>query len=135
MLRDFGRKYYIDYHYNCAQAIFLAVNEQYGLDFSEEDMCLLAGFGGGMSCGEACGALTGGISVLGAVLLKKGEKNSMVLRAACKSYVAKFDEHFGGISCKTITPKYRTSESGCVDTVKEACDILEEVINSAIKTR
>lgn len=133
MLRDLGRKYYIDFHYNCAQAIFLAVNEQYELDYSEEDMCLLAGFGGGMGCGEACGALTGGISILGAVLEKKGENNKMILRAACKSFVTKFDAHFGGTTCKTITPKYRTSESGCVDTVKEACDILEEVLNSTLK--
>ena len=50
--------------YNCAEAIILAVDEEYKLNLPEEVVKSVAGFGGGMGAGSTCGYLTGAISAL-----------------------------------------------------------------------
>lgn len=51
--------------YNCAQSVFGAFGDETGLPF-ETAMILSSGFGGGMGrLREVCGAVTGGIMVLG----------------------------------------------------------------------
>lgn len=53
-----------DKHYNCAQAVFMAFSEKAGLD--ENTACrIAANFGAGMKSGGVCGAVTGGLMVLG----------------------------------------------------------------------
>ncbi len=51
-------------HYNCAQSVVLPFAKDAGL--SEEMAYKFAGaFGGGMKSGRTCGAMTGGLMVLG----------------------------------------------------------------------
>ena len=53
-----------DRHYNCAQAVLVPFAPEAGLD--EETACrLAANFGGGMKRASVCGAVTGGLMVLG----------------------------------------------------------------------
>jgi len=50
--------------YNCAQSVFCVFAEESGL--SREKALLVAScFGGGMRCGEVCGAVTGGLMAIG----------------------------------------------------------------------
>ena len=51
-------------HYNCAQAVLLPFAEKAGLH-EETAMRLAANFGAGMRRATACGAVTGGLMVLG----------------------------------------------------------------------
>ena len=53
-----------DRHYNCCQSVLIPFCPETGLE-EEQAYSLGAHFGGGMHCGEACGALTGGLMVLG----------------------------------------------------------------------
>ena len=50
--------------YNCAQAVVGAFCEKYGID-EQTVMKLACGFGGGLRCGEVCGAVTGAVMVIG----------------------------------------------------------------------
>ena len=50
--------------FNCAQSVFSALAEQVGID-RETALKTAACFGGGMRCGEVCGAVTGALMALG----------------------------------------------------------------------
>ena len=51
-------------HYNCAQSVLIPFAEAGGLD-EETAFRLAANFGGGMKRASVCGAITGGLMVLG----------------------------------------------------------------------
>ena len=53
-----------DRHYNCAQAVSVPYAESVGMT-REQMYQVAANFGGGMKMGSVCGALTGGLMVLG----------------------------------------------------------------------
>lgn len=52
--------------YNCAETIMMAYADDLGLSETQAE-CLGCNFGGGMKCGGTCGAITGGLMVLGAL--------------------------------------------------------------------
>lgn len=51
-------------HYNCAQSVLIPFAEEAGLD-EEKAYSIASGFGSGMKTGSVCGAITGGVMVLG----------------------------------------------------------------------
>ena len=51
-------------HYNCGQSVILPFAEDMGLS-EEQAMGIAANFGGGLKRASACGAITGGLVVLG----------------------------------------------------------------------
>ena len=63
MLRKIAEGYYKQ-GYNCAEAMLRAINMAWGLRLSDESLRLAAGFGGGMGCEDACGAMTGAVAGL-----------------------------------------------------------------------
>ena len=52
------------HHYNCAQAVLLAFQDVTGLS-EEQSLKVAADFGGGLKHGDTCGAICGGLMVLG----------------------------------------------------------------------
>lgn len=63
-MRDEQVNQYLAEGFNCAQVVFASAAKQLGI--SEEQARLTAAcFGGGMGCGEACGAFTGGLMAIG----------------------------------------------------------------------
>lgn len=51
-------------HYNCAQSVVLSFTEDLGIDKGPAK-AMAANFGAGMKRGSVCGAVTGGLMVLG----------------------------------------------------------------------
>jgi len=90
--------------YNCAQSVIGAYAAQLGVP---EDIALrmAAGFGGGLGrCGEACGALTGGVMVVG---LRCGSAEAdpvAKLRAyeAARVFIEAFWARSGAITCRDL---------------------------------
>ncbi len=101
--RDLAVKYHAE-GYNCAQAVLLAFAEDFG--FTKEELAGIAlCFGGGMGIGSTCGALTGGLMVLG--LNQKaqtppapGEKPAASGKA--KELTRAFEEMHGTALCREI---------------------------------
>ena len=90
--------------YNCAQATLGALCEEAGLDLNTA-FKLANGFGGGVRCGELCGAVSGAVMVVG---LKCGfyiEKD-MNQKAYCNERVYDFLERFrevnGSLLCREL---------------------------------
>lgn len=133
--------------YNCAQAVFGAFCEDFGLEF-ETAMKLSSGFGGGMGrLREVCGAVSCMFMVFD---MKHGytSPTDTVAKKELYSHIQamakKFEEENGSIICKELlgltdkksdpTPDSRTSEyyqkRPCKELVKMAADIVDEYLNN-----
>ena len=125
--------------YNCAQSVlgvFCEENEN-GLD-TNTAFKLANGFGGGVRCGEICGAVSGAIMVVG---LKCGfyAKNDIEQKSFCnkKSYefIKKFKEANDSVLCRDLLgmdirkPEDHTA-SGVPELHKNICP---KMIASAVR--
>lgn len=119
--------------YNCSQTVLDVFCEELGLD-KETAKKLSIGFGGGALRGELCGTVSAGIMVLG---LKYGD--------GAKPYIDEFEsrmeELYGSIRCEnmlgfnvshkqgpTEEVRHELKSSICPEIVKDAVDILEELL-------
>jgi C_GCAxxG_C_C family probable redox protein len=127
---------------NCAQAVFAAFSEDYGLD-RETAVRIASALGGGVRCGEICGAVTGAALVIG---LKNGYKSAddHAAKEQCANEIRQFTERFktenGALVCRDILGVDISEDSGrrralernlfntvCVDMVTSAVEIHEDM--------
>ncbi len=131
--------------YNCAQSILYAFGPDLGLD-AEMALKMATGLGGGMGgSGEVCGAVTGGILVLGLRYGRGGHQEKSVAQQAYKKtldLMAAFERVHGSCSCRTLlggcdlrTPEgmQQFSEQDlhhkvCVGCVRTVGKILDEML-------
>ena len=91
--------------YNCAQSVFGAFADKIDLSF-ETMMALSSGFGGGIGrLREVCGAVSGGVFVLG-YLFDKGVIPSVEEKAAgyerIQNFAKVFEKAFGSYLCREL---------------------------------
>ena len=119
---------------NCAQSVFCAFADEFGMD-EETAAKVSCGLGGGVGrLREVCGAVTGATLVLG---MRHGPDKAAVYPKV-QEFCAKFKEECGSIVCRELTagtgatvggqPEARTSEyyrkRPCVELVKLAAKLL-----------
>lgn len=129
-LVDYGRKYYKEHNYNCAETLIHAANEYYGLGMDDNAMRMMAGFGGGMFTGHLCGALVGAQAALSLMVCKdRAHEELDVVRPACQRLVRNFNNAYQATDCKDIKGRYHTKEEKCWPTVRQACEVLEATVS------
>jgi len=130
--------------FSCSQAVFSAFAEAEGIDL-ETALRIASSFGAGMAqMGDTCGALTGGMMVLG---LKFGrvvaddtdskENNYRLVR----EFVDRFNKRFESCACRDLlgfepsapeaSQRFKDEpelEKRCAGFVREASEILEKII-------
>ena len=121
---------------NCAQAVFAAFVDEFGMD-EELAKRLATGLGGGVGrMREVCGAVSAAALVIGMRLGPDKMKAYPVIQDFC----AKFKEKCGSIVCRELlegtgvttggAPEARTpayyQKRPCVELVKTACALLGE---------
>lgn len=130
--------------FSCSQSVFSAFAEAEGIEL-ETALRIASSFGAGMAkMGDTCGALTGGMMVLG---LKFGrtvaddtetkEKNYRLVH----EFVERFNKQFDSCTCRDLlgfdpgTPEASQRfanepelEKRCAGFVREAAEILEDII-------
>ncbi|MDR0324747.1 MAG: GNAT family N-acetyltransferase [Oscillospiraceae bacterium] len=90
--------------YNCAQSVLGVFCEEAGLDLPTA-FKLSNGFGGGIRCGEICGAVTGGIMAIG---LKCGfyKEKDFEQKGYCNlktyEFIERFKEENGSVICRDL---------------------------------
>jgi C_GCAxxG_C_C family probable redox protein len=128
--------------FNCSQSVLAVFCEKYGLS-GELALKAACGFGGGMRCGEICGAVTGAVMVIG---LKYGQylAEDKESKKTCYSETVKFTNLFketnGSIICHDLLGCDISTKEGmeeaqgkglftttCVDMVVSAVNILESL--------
>lgn len=101
---------------NCAQCVLRSAAKFTNLDDLTATK-IAEGFGGGVRSGEICGAITGGVMVLG--LCGKANKT--------KVFVDEFETAFGSIRCRDLKG---ISGVPCDDLIEFSGNKLEEVLNN-----
>lgn len=141
-------KCFFENGYNCAQAVFLAFCEDYGMD-RETAAMISAPFGGGMGrLREVCGTVSGMNMVLGLARkgYKKGDNASKTrLYKDVQILADKFKSDNGSIICRELldlrikgkdipVPELRTDKyyksRPCSELCRYAADLLEEYLES-----
>jgi len=90
--------------YNCAQSVLAVFCEEAGLEL-ETAFKISSGFGGGVRCGELCGAVSGAIM---AISLKCGFyiENDLEQKGYCNKktyeFIEKFTEANGSAVCREL---------------------------------
>ncbi len=128
MLEEVARKYY-KLGYNCAESMIRAGNEVYDLGLHDRDMIMTAAFGGGLQCGDVCGALTGAACVISARYVETKAHECDILRPLTQKLVIAFQKEMGSRLCAKIKAVHFSKELRCENTVGLAASILEKVIN------
>jgi len=130
-------------HFNCAQSVFGALAEKVGID-GETALKAASCFGGGMRCGEVCGAVTGALMALGIRFGWATEDDPESKAAAYRrteEFIQKYREKRGTILCRELlgynigipeeAAKIRELglyEKICNGAITDAVEIAEEII-------
>lgn len=106
--------------YNCAQSVLLACGEYTGLD-EKTAIAVSAPFGGGMRCGEMCGAVSGGLMALG---LSCGAAEKSEMAAMAKELSEAFKERLGHLRCLDL----KNAGVSCDGCIACGAEIAEKII-------
>lgn len=120
--------------YQCSQILMAMALEAQGKQ-NEDLLRAMSGLTGGMGCGKACGALTGGCSVLG-YFAGWGSPDAMVderLPAMLNAFVEWFESHYtqryGSIECSGIIgDDMRNKMMYCPRIVTESLARIKEIL-------
>lgn len=128
--------------FNCAQSTFVALSNEVGVS-RENALKMAACFGGGMRCGEVCGAVTGALMVLGMKYGSCKEDDLIGKQFAGQKtmeFIKKFKEKNETILCRELL-KYDANEPEkmieaiqkghadvCPRVVCDAVEIVEEML-------
>jgi C_GCAxxG_C_C family probable redox protein len=87
---------------NCAQAVFSAFAEQFGLDETTA-LRIASPLGGGVGrSGNACGALTGGLMALGLARGSSTPERKEATYLLAREFMRRFREKNGAILCNDL---------------------------------
>ena len=90
--------------FNCAQSVFAALAEDLGLP-RETALRISACFGGGMRCGQTCGAVTGALMAIGMKYGSIKEDDMEGKRAAYEKslpFIRAFQQRHGTLLCREL---------------------------------
>jgi C_GCAxxG_C_C family probable redox protein len=113
-------------HYNCAQSVVLAFAEDAGIT-DETGYALAANFGAGMKIGSTCGAMTGGLMVLGLFGIDDPQTVGSYFRTLR-------DNHQGCIDCTDLLriskEQGQEKKAHCDALVYEVVELVEQILRS-----
>lgn len=108
-------------HYNCGQSVVLPFAEDAGLTEAQA-MGICANFGGGLKRASACGAITGGLVVLGLFGIDNPAEYYQALRA----------NHEGMLDCADLLRRNkeqgREKKPHCDELVFECVTLVERLL-------
>jgi len=112
--------------HNCAQSVFCACREYTGID-DKTALAISGGFGGGVRCGEICGALSGAVMAIGAVCpfnVCDDQEAKDKIAALTVECTGKFKAHYGWTRCYDL----KASGAACPDIIEYAAELAEQII-------
>lgn len=130
-------------NYNCSQTVFALYADKFGVD-KKDAFKIAAGFGGGIGrTQDICGALSGAVMVIGCRYFngKDPAASKDIVYKKTKEFIDKFKKKNKFIDCYDLTgvdfskenwrdlfAKLNVHEEKCKRYVKDACEILDEMI-------
>lgn len=112
--------------FNCAQSVLCALGQYTGLD-EETALSATGGFGGGVSCGEICGAASGAVMALGLAFpyeLENAAVSRAKIRRLSAGFTRSFCDNFGCIRCFDL----KRNGKPCDELIEYAAELAEKTI-------
>jgi len=109
---------------NCAQAVLSAFQKNCNIS-EEEAVKIGAGLGAGMCSGDACGAVTSGVILIGLKYGGASKEEKMAAVSKTKEYLDSFKEWGSSTNCIKLK---RESGKSCSDIVKHSASLLENIL-------
>ena len=132
-LYELVNQYHIGTELSCAEAMFKACNEYYGLNLSEETRRMFSVMGLGMQTEQSCcGAFTVAVGIIGLMTAKDGETDvdnmeGYQMICALTDYVL---TSFGTLHCVELQGlEVQGYENPCHYIVEEIAKKLEEILS------
>ena len=117
--------------FNCAQSVLCSCGAYTGLE-EENALALSAGFGGGLRCGEVCGAVSGGVMAVGLCCRYTDEHDLQTkehIAALSRELTGRFRERFGALRCEEIMG----DKSRCPEYIEYMAALTEQTIQKIKK--
>ncbi len=109
--------------FNCAQAVFCAFAEDFGISRTQA-LKLSASFGGGVGrMGDVCGVVSGMVMVLGLFEGNTTPEGKLPYYEKVQKLIASFSEKHGGYVCRDLLAT--GDKERCADFVASGAEILE----------
>ena len=113
-------------HYNCAQAVLMAFSDEAGMS-REQAFAVASNFGSGMMSGRSCGAITGGLMVLGLYGVTDPETIGSYWRAFRDAHEGMTDcRDLLAANARAMAPKKQHCDGMVYEAVKATEKILRE---------
>lgn len=127
-LVQISQEWYESENTNCSETLLHACNDKYGLNISDDDFKLMAGFGGGMYTGNVCGALTGCVAALSKMMVQTKAHETPELREAVVSLNRNFRNILGDTQCSKIKLNFFDPDKRCLNTVVAGAQAMEQTV-------
>lgn len=119
--------------YHCSEAVVLAVGPRVVRDWHPACARMATGFAGGLggTQQELCGALAGGVMVIGALFGRSTLEDDAVAQQLTQKFRARFLEAFGTTQCQRLRREIVEPEGGlgsCAVLVPRVTRILLQVL-------
>lgn len=114
--------------YNCAQSVIAACCDLVGLD-EKTALAIAGGFGGGIRCGEVCGAASGGVMILSLAMPfnETDSENKDKVAAAAKAFCTAFKTQYDAIRCADLL-KSHDRKAFCRAAIGETAELVEKMV-------
>ncbi len=121
--------------YHCSEAILLAVGEGYLTEVDPLALRISTPFAGGIGGGhmEVCGALSGGIMLIGALYGRlDGKTNDDQCLALAAEFRERFLREFGYTTCQALKDNWvgQPGQASCKELTAKAAGILIEILEA-----
>ena len=119
----------VEFHgkgYNCAQSVLASCGEYTGRD-EKTLLAVSGGFGGGVRCGEICGAVTGGVMAIGFCNPYNDCTDAQAkerIAALTREFTGKFKAEYGCLRCNDL----KAGECDCNGLIAYCAAAAEEII-------
>lgn len=106
--------------FNCAQCVLCACGKYTGMD-RDSSLAVACGFGGGVRCGEICGAISGAVMAIGAA----NKDASARVAPLTKRCTGAFREKYGAVRCLDL----KRAGVSCDELIAFGAETAEKLIN------
>ena len=125
-----AREFFEEKDYNCAEAVWLGMNQDLSEPEQTVTLRLSSGFGGGAACGSICGAVAGAVMSIGRWYGRElGGPRSEDAKALTKEFVDMIIAEYGSIDCRDMKPKTSGYREVCAGYVERCASLAEELID------
>jgi len=128
MERDEKALEYFSHSFNCCQSVFAGCQDISGLD-EKTSLSVATGFGGGLACGEVCGALSGAVMALSAHFPNTAPDNPAGkerIHRIVEDCCTRFREEYGCVTCRELLEKAGGRER-CREYVQFAAQLAGDI--------